>query len=625
MAAVPVPDRPGEVIGVIVLHTAGAARVHRGRRRAAHAHRHARRRRDRGRAALRAGARARARAHPARRGARGGWPRRRSTSGIHEAATAGARSLLPADLCQLFRLEAGGRRAAARRLGSARRERAAPAAAARCCSSCSRRGRGRRRRRAGCGPGFEDAALLTTPLEASGEQLGLLCVLARAPRRFGEGDEELLRALADQTAMGARARRPDRPPDGARPRQGPVRRARGRRGRRRRPARRAAGLRPHAAARRARGAGAARRQRRRRGLGGGRGPARRAPARPRPGRLLRRAAASACAPSCCIPDARGAAERVRGDLRRGRRGRARRARPERAPCRGVADTRRALDEAARAASIARTLRPGGGAMAYEQLGAYKYLAALEPDETPRDRHWTAVEALARARPPPAHGAARHAGGVPRPAALDRRDGARALHPPEHAAPAARRIERVSGLELAREDLLALELAIKLVRLDAARRARSTPERRVRLDVALRVGDRAQRAVELGAGERRQRRRLDRVVGRARPRGRRRRGGACAGPRRSGTPRAAPAAVAASSAPSRSAATSRSSVREIVTPADERVQPGEIGDRQHRAALEVDRAARRAGAGARAAAPARRRRSPSAPAGGGSPGARARRG
>jgi hypothetical protein len=35
---------------------------------------------------------------------------------------------------------------------------------------------------------------------ASDEQLGLLCVLR--PRRFGPGDEELLRALADQTAMG---------------------------------------------------------------------------------------------------------------------------------------------------------------------------------------------------------------------------------------------------------------------------------------------------------------------------------------------------------------------------------------------------------------------------------------
>ena len=37
---------------------------------------------------------------------------------------------------------------------------------------------------------------------ASDEQLGLLCVLARRPRRFGPGDEELLRALGDQTAMG---------------------------------------------------------------------------------------------------------------------------------------------------------------------------------------------------------------------------------------------------------------------------------------------------------------------------------------------------------------------------------------------------------------------------------------
>ena len=49
-------------------------------------------------------------------------------------------------------------------------------------------------------PDHEGAALLTTPLVASDEQLGLLCVLR--PRRFGAGDEELLRALADQTAMG---------------------------------------------------------------------------------------------------------------------------------------------------------------------------------------------------------------------------------------------------------------------------------------------------------------------------------------------------------------------------------------------------------------------------------------
>ena len=109
-------------------------------------------------------------------------------------------------------------------------------------------------------------------------------------------------------------------------------------------------------------------------------------------------------------------------------------------------------------------------MAYEQLGAYKYLAALEPDETPRDRHWTAVEALL------AHDQRR------RTALLDtleeylarRRaiaETARALYiHPNTLRQRLARIERVSGLELAREDLLALELAIKLVRLDAARRA-----------------------------------------------------------------------------------------------------------------------------------------------------------
>ena len=108
-----------------------------------------------------------------------------------------------------------------------------------------------------------------------------------------------------------------------------------------------------------------------------------------------------------------------------------------APARDVPETRQALREAARAAQLARTLRPGGGALGYEQLGAYKYLApparrrpAARP---PLDRGRDA----ARVRRAAAHGAARHARGVPRPAALGRRDRPRAVHPPEHAAPAAR--------------------------------------------------------------------------------------------------------------------------------------------------------------------------------------------
>jgi purine catabolism regulator len=140
-----------------------------------------------------------------------------------------------------------------------------------------------------------------------------------------------------------------------------------------------------------------------------------------------------------------------------------------APGRGVGESRQALREAARAAQLARTLRPGGGALGYEQLGAYKYLVHLRLDDSPRDRHWTAVEALL------AHDNQR------RTALLDtleeylarRRsvaDTARTLYiHPNTLRQRLARIERVTGLRLDAEDLLALELAVKLVRLDDARR------------------------------------------------------------------------------------------------------------------------------------------------------------
>ena len=47
-----------------------------------------------------------------------------------------------------------------------------------------------------------------------------------------------------------------------------------------------------------------------------------------------------------------------------------------APARDVPETRQAVREAARAAQLARTLRPGGGALGYDGLGAYKYLLHL---------------------------------------------------------------------------------------------------------------------------------------------------------------------------------------------------------------------------------------------------------
>src|SRR5215204_1884573 len=117
---------------------------------------------------------------------------------LDSAATAGARSLLHADLCQLFRLEPGGSelRLAASDPPEAGGPR--PQGGALLLELLSRGRHGGSAR--DLWPGHEGAALLTTPLVASDEQLGLLCVLR--PRRFGAGDEELLRALADQTAMG---------------------------------------------------------------------------------------------------------------------------------------------------------------------------------------------------------------------------------------------------------------------------------------------------------------------------------------------------------------------------------------------------------------------------------------
>ena len=135
----------------------------------------------------------------------------------------------------------------------------------------------------------------------------------------------------------------------------------------------------------------------------------------------------------------------------------------------MGDARQALREAARAAEIAATLRPAGGAVSYDELGAYKYLVHLRLEDAPRDRQWTAVSGLL------AHDARR------RTVLLDtleeylarRRsvaETARALfiHPNTLRQRLAR-IERVAGLRLDEEDLLALELAIKLVRLDDARR------------------------------------------------------------------------------------------------------------------------------------------------------------
>ncbi len=136
--------------------------------------------------------------------------------------------------------------------------------------------------------------------------------------------------------------------------------------------------------------------------------------------------------------------------------------------RGAGSARRRLREAADAASIARSLAADGGAVSYEQLGAYRYLVHLELDETPHDRYGQAVNELIE------YDARRNAQLVE---TLERYLGARCsvatsardlfIHP-NTVRQRLERVERVTGLDLAEEDLLSLELALKLARLHRVR-------------------------------------------------------------------------------------------------------------------------------------------------------------
>ena len=131
---------------------------------------------------------------------------------------------------------------------------------------------------------------------------------------------------------------------------------------------------------------------------------------------------------------------------------------------GPASARRRMREAGDAARIGRSLAAEGGAVSYEQLGAYRYLVHLELEDAPRDRYHQSVQALI---------------------SYDQRRGsrlvetleqfladrgsvtasARALYVhPNTVRQRLERIERVADLDLGREDLLSLELALKLVRL-----------------------------------------------------------------------------------------------------------------------------------------------------------------
>lgn len=125
---------------------------------------------------------------------------------------------------------------------------------------------------------------------------------------------------------------------------------------------------------------------------------------------------------------------------------------------------RAYREAVDAATIGRALLRAGGAISYSQLGAYRYLVQIAPEDAPHDRMRVAVDLLI------AYDRKR------RTALLDtlerylaeRRsviESARSLYiHPNTLRQRLGRIEELTGLNLDEDDLLSLELAIKLARL-----------------------------------------------------------------------------------------------------------------------------------------------------------------
>ncbi|HEU0023445.1 MAG TPA: helix-turn-helix domain-containing protein, partial [Thermoleophilaceae bacterium] len=136
--------------------------------------------------------------------------------------------------------------------------------------------------------------------------------------------------------------------------------------------------------------------------------------------------------------------------------------------RGAASGRRRLREAADAAIIGRSLAAAGGAVAHEQLGAYRYLVHLDLEEAPHDRYGRAVLELMD------YDARRNARLVE---TLERYLGSRCsvaasarglfIHP-NTVRQRLERVERVTGLDLDGEDLLSLELALKVAQLNRAR-------------------------------------------------------------------------------------------------------------------------------------------------------------
>ena len=257
---------------------------------------------------------------------------------------------------------------------------------------------------------------LAVPLVANGELIGLLVAEGSARVELGARGREPGRRR-DQEGPGDRAAHREEPD------QGLLRGARGRPSARRpRGARRAPRLRPRAAARRPR-----RRARRTKRSSARCAPPR--PARSSTGARTRCARSSSCrrrAPSALLERLR----RIHAELAEaGRRSASRAsARARRRFADGFAEAQQALLGTL-------VLKGEPTVLAYEELGAYKYLLRVAVDGGIRDATVDAVDRLAEYDAQRGSQLVHDARGVPAPPRQHQRDLGGALRPPEHAAPA----------------------------------------------------------------------------------------------------------------------------------------------------------------------------------------------
>lgn len=392
-----------------------------------------------------------------------------SREDLYAAVARGARELLSADACQVYRLDADSDELVA--AASEPAERPAPSpqpGGTRLLLDLMRRANGRRggRRKAvkALWPGLDEDELLVAPLVVGDEHVGVICCIAD-DRQFSGEDAELLRAVANQTAVGLKkAELIDRlteentvkdlfdalalgSVDGAEAKAGEAHFDLGR---------------PHAFVHLERG-----------GPGGTWAEITAAietRLRQLAGSVLidsRPDRARALVP---VTDAgEDAIERLREGVEQIGASHGLVIGLSEAAA-GADSARRRMREAADAARIGSSLVPEGGAVSYERLGAYRYLVHVELDDAPRDRYRASVEQLI------AYDSKRGSRLVEtlEQYLADRGSvttSARALYVhPNTVRQRLERIERVADLDLASEDLLSLELALKLVRLHRVRAA-----------------------------------------------------------------------------------------------------------------------------------------------------------